>query len=64
MFIAKKNLIIIKYYNEIKILNSKLIVVTMDDYSYEIKGEDLKMIYYDRYEIRITGLIKVICYGI
>ena len=64
MFIAKKNLIIIKYYNEIKILNSKLIVVIMDDYSYEIKGEDLKMIYYDRYEIRITGLIKVICYGV
>ncbi len=64
MLIAKKNLLIIKNYKEIKILSSKLIVVTMKDYSYKIKGENIAMTYYDRYEVRINGLINVIIYGV
>ena len=64
MLITKRNLIIIKDYKEIKILNSKLVVINMDDYSCKIKGENLRMMYYDSYEIRLSGLIKVIYYGV
>ena len=64
MLIANKDLLIIKDYKEVKIMNFKKIIVTMDNYSYKVNGEDLRMIYYDRYEIRISGKIKVICYGL
>ena len=64
MLIAKKDLLIIKEYKEMKILSSKLIVVSMKDFSYTIKGENLKMTYYDQYEVRVSGTIKVIIYGV
>ena len=36
----------------------------MKEEVYEIKGDDLKMLYYDAYEVRFAGLIKVILCGI
>lgn len=64
MIIAKNNFVIIKEYDEVKILSSELIVVSIKKTYYKIKGTDLKMVYYDRYEIRLTGMIKVIEYGL
>ena len=64
MIIAKNNLIIIRGYKEIKVMSSKLIVFYIGEDIYKIQGEHLRMIYYDRFEIRISGTIKVISYGI
>ena len=64
MIIIKDNLIVIKDYKEMKILSSKLIIVNIKERSYKIKGDNLVMNYYDRYEIRISGDVKVILYGV
>ena len=45
-------------------MSSKLIVFYIGEDIYKIHGEHLRMIYYDRFEIRISGTFKVISYGI
>lgn len=60
MIIYNHNEIFIKDYKLIVYMDHQRITVNMNDYFLVIKGNDLVMIYYDSFEIRIKGHIRMI----
>lgn len=62
MILIDEKKIYIKDYQEILYMDQENISIDMKTYILKIKGQHLEMNYYDCYEIRIYGNMKVIEY--
>ncbi len=62
MLFVDQNSVIVKNYSKILILENSYIEILLNDTYLCIQGEKFIMQYYDEYEIRIIGYVKVIEY--
>ena len=62
MLLIDKDKIYVKDYQEVLLMNQNCFRIRMNQYSLNIKGEEIGIYYYDHQEIRLNGHVKVIEY--